>query len=214
MLAIVCGLKSHVYYIYDYLFVIFWRSRFLYYLRMDCFYCYQVKKEIMVKNNNKVLTEKGSFIPRGKHAGTVVGVAIGKERGTSKKQVPHIDLKEGCGILGDAHVGTEKQVSLVAEEEIDHMNKLHNIQAHIGDFAENIATRGIDLMSFLPGDHIQVGPAVLKVLRLGKSREEMRGHTFSFKGYTLLPKRGLFCEVIKGGRVRPGDEILVICKGN
>lgn len=156
--------------------------------------------------------EKRSVIPRGKHTGIVAGVAIGKERGTSKKQVPHIDLKEGYGIPGDGHACTEKQVSLVAVEEIDHMNMSYNIQAHIGDFAENIATRGIDLMSFSPGDQIQVGPAVLKVVRLGKSREEMRGHTFSFKGYTLLPQKGLFCEVIKGGRVRPGDEILVISK--
>ncbi|MGA1865316.1 MAG: MOSC domain-containing protein [bacterium] len=145
--------------------------------------------------------------------GSVAGVAIGKERGTSKKQVSHIDLRKGCGVLGDGHAYTEKQVSLVAVEEIDHMNMSYDIRAHIGDFAENIATRGIDLMTFSPGDQIRVGPAVLKVVRLGKSREEMMGHTFSFKGYTLLPEKGLFCEVIKGGRVRPGDEIWVDNRG-
>jgi MOSC domain-containing protein YiiM len=163
-------------------------------------------------NNNEGIAEKGSIIPESKHIGYVAGVAIGKERGTSKKKVPHIDLKEGSGILGDGHAYTEKQVSLVAVEEIDRMNMSYNIQARIGDFAENIATRGIDLMYFSPGDQIRVGAAVLKVVRLGKSREEMRGHTFSFKGYTLLPEKGLFCEVIKDGRVSTGDEIWVISK--
>ena len=140
-------------------------------------------------------------------------MAIGKERGTSKKQVSHIDLRKGCGALGDGHAYTEKQVSLVAVEEIDHMNMSYDIQAHIGAFAENIATRGIDLMIFSPGDRIRVGPAVLKVVRLGKSQEEMVGHTFSFKGHTLLPEKGLFCEVIKGGRVKAGDKISVENKG-
>lgn len=164
--------------------------------------------------NNEILNENGPVIFGDKNTGTVAGVAIGKERGTSKKQEPYIDLKEGCGIIGDGHAGTEKQVSLVAIEEIDHMNRSYNIQAHIGDFAENIATKGIDLMSFSQGDRIQVGPAILKVIRIGKTNEEMRGHTFSFKGYTLLPRKGLFCEVIKGGRVRPGDEISVTSKSN
>lgn len=166
----------------------------------------------MMISNNEISVENGSFIPKGSHTGTVAGVAIGKERGTSKKQTPYIDLKDGYGVLGDGHAGTEKQVSLVAIEEIDHMNRMYNLQAHIGDFAENIATHGIDLMSFSPGDQLQVGPAILKIVRLGKDPEEMKTHTFSFEGYTLLPKKGLFCEVIKGGRVKPGDEISAICK--
>ena len=63
---------------------------------------------------------------RNAHTGHVVGVAIGKRRGESKSQVPYIDLKEGIGVLGDAHAGTEKQVSLVAKEDIDYMNKTYH----------------------------------------------------------------------------------------
>ena len=162
--------------------------------------------------NHEISNEDGLLIPKGSRTGTVAGVAVGKERGTSKKQTPYIDLKDGYGVLGDGHAGTEKQVSLVAVEEIDHMNRTYNLQAHIGDFAENIATRGIDLMSFSPGDQIQIGPAILEIVRIGKDPEEMKMHTFSFEGYTLLPKKGLFCEVIKSGRVRPGDKISAICK--
>ena len=151
-----------------------------------------------------------SLAPKGSLKGIVAGVAVGPERGTSKKQVTSIDLKEASGVLGDGHAGTQKQVSLVAMEDIMHMNKTFHIQAAIGDFAENIATRGIDLMALSPGDQIQVGTAVLRVFCIGKSPEEMKNHTFSFKGHVLLPEKGLFCDVLKGGQIRTGDDIFVI----
>ncbi|MBN2374295.1 MOSC domain-containing protein [bacterium] len=142
-----------------------------------------------------------------KYIGKVIGVATGRRRGESKTKVPYIDLKEGIGVLGDAHSGTEKQVSLVSINDIDYMNKTYNISADIGSFAENIVISGLDLFPISPGDMLSVGPVVLKVVRIGKEPEEARMHTFSFKGYTLLPQKGVFCEVIKGGRIRPEDEV-------
>ncbi|MGA1794812.1 MAG: MOSC domain-containing protein [bacterium] len=144
--------------------------------------------------------------------GTVVGVAVGERRGAGKTQVPFIDLQEGHGVLGDGHAGTEKQVSLAATEDIEHMNRTHGLHAGVGDFAENIATRGIDLMTLSPGDDLRVGPALLRVVRKGKTPEEMKDHAFSFKGHVLLPTRGLFCRVVKGGRVRAGDTVSVVGK--
>ena len=151
-----------------------------------------------------------SLAPKGSLKGIVAGVAVAEDRGASKKQVTSIKLKEAYGVLGDGHAGTQKQVSLVAIEDIDDMNKQFHIQAAVGDFAENIATRGIDLMALSPGDQIQVGPVVLRVFCIGKSPEEMKNHTFSFKGHVLLPEKGLFCNVVKGGRIRTGDDIFVI----
>jgi MOSC domain-containing protein YiiM len=140
----------------------------------------------------------------------VVGVAIGMKRGMSKRQVPFIDLIEQDGILNDAHAGTEKQVSLVAREDIDWMNKKFGLDAETGSFAENITTQGIDLMSLAPGKNIQIDGSVLQVVCLGKEKEEMKTHTFSYKGHTLLPQKGLFCKVIKGGRVKAGDKIILL----
>ncbi len=142
--------------------------------------------------------------------GKVMGVAIGKKRGESKVQVPYIELIEGIGVAGDAHAGSDKEVSLVAIEDIIEMNNSYNIDANIGDFAENIATHGINLMHFSPGDEIQIGSTILRVICLGKSAEEMKNHVFSFKGYKLLPYKGLFCMIIKGGHVRRHDLISVL----
>ncbi|MGA1844046.1 MAG: MOSC domain-containing protein [bacterium] len=144
--------------------------------------------------------------------GAVVGVAVGERRGTGKTEVPFIDLQEGHGALRDGHAGTEKQVSLAAMEDIEHMNRTYGLHAGVGDFAENITTRGIDLMTLSPGDELRVGPALLKVIRKGKTPEEMKDHTFSFEGHVLLPTRGLFCRVVKGGQVRQGDTVSVVGK--
>ena len=153
-----------------------------------------------------------SLNPKGTIKGIVVGVAISEARGTSKREVPFIVLKEEHGIVGDGHAGTWKQVSLVAYEDIENMNRSHGLHAEVGDFAENIVTRGIDLMALSPGDRIRVGTAILRVVRLGKSPEEMKNHSFSFEGYVLLPERGLFCEVLKGGEVRAGDEVSIVAQ--
>ena len=166
----------------------------------------------MTMAKDKDSKTEDSLIPEGKIKGSVVGVAVSDSRGTGKRQVPFIHLKEAYGIVGDGHAGTRKQVSLVAYEDIEHMNRSHGLHAEVGDFAENIATRGIDLMVLSPGDQIRVGPAILRVVRLGKSPEEMKNHSFSFEGYVLLPERGLFCEVLKGGEVRAGDEVSIIAQ--
>lgn len=142
-----------------------------------------------------------------KESGRVVGVCIAKNRGERKTQVSYIDLKEGHGVVGDAHAGSHKQVSLVAIEDIMEINHKYDLDAQTGDFAENITTQGINLMDFSPGDIITVGDAVLEVVCLGKSIEEMKSHHFSYKGYMLLPTVGLFCNVVKGGRVEPNDLI-------
>jgi MOSC domain-containing protein YiiM len=92
------------------------------------------------------------------------------------------------------------------------MNRTYGLRARVGDFAENIATRGIDLMALSPGDDLEVGPALLRVVRKGKTPEEMKNHTFSFEGHVLLPTRGIFCRVVRGGRVRSGDAVSVVGK--
>jgi len=148
----------------------------------------------------------------GSRRGMVAGVAVGEKRGTGKTQAPYIDLQEGYGVIGDGHAGSEGQVSFAALEDIEHMNRTYGLHARVGDFAENIATRGIDLMTLSPGDELQVGPALLMVVRKGKTPEEMKNHTFSFEGHALLPTRGLFCRVVRGGRVRSGDAVSVVGK--
>lgn len=127
----------------------------------------------------------------------VVSVNISGSRGTKKEPVDNILLRKEYGIVGDAHAGSSiKQVSFLAMEDIDKMReKLSTLTP--GDFAENITTKGIDLLSLQVGARFCVDKVEFEVTQIGKPG---KGHVI--QGLTvepLLVKRGIFAKVIKGG---------------
>lgn len=157
--------------------------------------------------------------------GSIVAVCASQRRMDHKRDMDEGYLREGYGLLGDAHAGlSERQVSLLALESIERANlalsqacpersrraegREHGIEAGPGDFAENLTTQGIDLLSLPIGTRLRAGEAVLEVVQIGKSPHVV--HTYSFQRLSLLPTEGIFCRLIEGGRVRKGDEIAVI----
>ena len=77
----------------------------------------------------------------------VVAVCISENKGERKKPVAAVELRENHGIVGDGHAGDwHRQVSLLAQESIDKMRAM-GLDVNAGDFAENITTTGIDLVS-------------------------------------------------------------------
>jgi MOSC domain-containing protein YiiM len=139
----------------------------------------------------------------------VNAVCISEKKGERKKPVAEVELRENHGIVGDGHAGDwHRQVSLLAEESIDKMRKL-GLDVNSGDFAENITTSGIDLVSLPIGTRLQVGGTLLEVTQIGK---ECHTHCAIFyqAGDCVMPKEGIFAKVITGGTIRPGDEILTV----
>lgn len=139
--------------------------------------------------------------------GRIVGVSLGKERGQGKINVGQAKLVEDWGIEGDAHVGSERQVSMLMVESMRWKAAEMGVEAKPGDFAENLATEGIDLSRIPIGTLICVGEALLRTREVGKPLTE--GHTFSFHGEALLVSEGVFCDVVRGGSVRIGDAVRV-----
>jgi len=141
--------------------------------------------------------------------GSIVAVCASQRRTDPKRDLGEGYLREGHGLVGDAHAGlSEREVSLLAWESIERANEEHRIEASPGDFAENLTTQGIDLLSLPIGTPLRAGEAVLEVVQIGKPPHV--AHTYSFQGLSLLPTEGIFCRVIKGGWVRKGDKIAVI----
>jgi hypothetical protein len=141
--------------------------------------------------------------------GSIVAVCASQRRMDPKKDIGEGYLQEGHGLVGDAHAGSsERQVSLLALESIERANNGYGIKAGPGDFAENLTTQGIDLLSLPIGTRLQAGEAVLEVVQIGKPLHMAR--TYNFQGISLLPTEGIFCRVIKSGWVRNGDEIVVL----
>jgi MOSC domain-containing protein YiiM len=136
----------------------------------------------------------------------VEAVCISENKGERKKPVESVELRENHGIVGDGHAGDwHRQVSLLAEESIDKMRKL-GLDVNAGDFAENITTSGIDLVSLPIGSHLKIGETMLEVTQIGKECHT-RCAIFYQAGDCVMPKEGIFAKVVTGGVIKPGDEV-------
>jgi MOSC domain-containing protein YiiM len=145
-----------------------------------------------------------------KMAGKVISVNISDKKGVRKKPVDEIFVKTDYGIEGDAHASSEwhRQVSLLALESIKKMQE-KGLDVKPGDFAENITTEGLDLISLPLGTTIHIGrEAIGEVSQIGKECHT-RCAIYYQAGDCVMPKEGIFIKVLKGGRVRAGDTIVV-----
>jgi len=136
----------------------------------------------------------------------VVAVCISRNKGERKTPVEQVELQDEHGIVGDAHAGPwHRQVSLLATESIAKMRAL-GLDVDSGDFAENLTTRGIDLVGLPIGTRLAVGATVLEVTQIGKECHT-RCAIYHQAGDCVMPKEGIFARVVQGGTIRPGDAI-------
>lgn len=139
----------------------------------------------------------------------VVAVNTSEKKGVVKKPRDEIKLVEDFGISGDAHAGKwHRQVSLLALESIEKMKKLGINDLSYGVFAENITTEGIELYTLPIGTTFIINDVVLELTQIGKECHqgcEIR----KLVGDCVMPREGIFTRVIKGGTIKPGDEIIV-----
>lgn len=142
-------------------------------------------------------------------SGKIVAVNISKEKGERKTPVAFVELRENHGIVGDGHAGEwHRQVSLLAMESIHKMQKL-GLAVGAGDFAENITTEGIDLVSLPIGTRLWLGEALLEVTQIGKECHT-RCAIFYQAGDCVMPKEGIFARVLQGGVVRCGENVSML----
>ena len=136
--------------------------------------------------------------------GTIVAVSMSENKGERKTPVAAVELREGHGIVGDAHAGEwHRQVSLLAQESIRKMQAL-GLAVSAGDFAENITTEGLDLVSLPVGARLSLGDTVVEVTQIGKECHT-RCAIYYQAGDCVMPKEGIFARVVRGGTVRPGE---------
>jgi len=140
----------------------------------------------------------------------VVSIAVSKKKGTRKTQVSEAVLVEGHGLEGDAHAGDwHRQVSFLSAESIE---KAHasGLDVGFGDFAENIATRGIDWLSVPVGTRLTIGDQVMvEVTQIGKECHNKCAIYYK-AGDCIMPREGIFAKVLKGGTVHVDDTIRIL----
>ncbi len=142
--------------------------------------------------------------------GKIVSINISDKKGMRKTPVKEIMLRTEYGIEGDAHASSEwhRQVSLLALESIKKMQDM-GLNVKPGDFAENITTEGLDLVSLPIGARMTVGDSIeLEVSQIGKECHT-RCAIYYQAGDCVMPKEGIFVRVLRGGKIRAGDVISV-----
>ena len=141
---------------------------------------------------------------------SVVAVCKSEKKGIKKEAVAEGVFKEDHGLVGDAHADylPNRQVSLLAIESIDKMRN-RGLELSPGDFAENITTEGINLVSLPIGTMIFVGDEViLEMTQIGKECHTACAIRRQV-GECIMPAEGVFARVVDGGLVRPGDRLQI-----
>ncbi len=142
----------------------------------------------------------------------IVSINISRTKGVRKTPVQEARIGPE-GLEGDAHAGDwHRMVSLLAEESVDKM-RAAGLEVGPGDFAENLTTRGVDLLALPLGTRIRVGAEV--VLELTQHGKECHNRCAIYyqAGDCVMPREGVFAKVITCGTVRVGDPVEVLPQG-
>jgi len=142
--------------------------------------------------------------------GKILAVCCGKVKKEKKIPMKEGLIIKGWGLEGDAHAGKyHKQISLLG---LDSMNKMRDqgVKINFGELYENLDVEGIILYKLPIGTKLKVGKDILlEMTQIGKKDSyflEIDGKIVS----SIMTKEGVFARVLKGGKVKAGDEIEVV----
>ncbi len=140
--------------------------------------------------------------------GRIVAICLSEQKGVAKHEVESGLLIEDWGLDKDAHAGHwHRQLSLLAKEKIDNF-RAKGAKVENGAFGENLIVEGFDLAKLPVGTKFRINDIQLELTQIGK---ECHSHCEIFKtmGDCIMPREGVFCRVLRGGQVFPGDEIIL-----
>lgn len=141
--------------------------------------------------------------------GKVLAICISEKKGTQKHKIEEAHLIPNWGIEGDAHAGKwHRQVSLLSSEKIEGFRE-KGANVDFGAFGENLVVEGFDLRAIPVGTKIRVGSALLRLTQIGK---ECHSHCAIYHqvGDCIMPREGVFAEVLEEGVIHPGDEVQLL----
>lgn len=142
--------------------------------------------------------------------GKVLAICISDVRGIQKHPIESAELRVDHGIVGDAHAGSwHRQVSLLGVESVDRMQEKVAMKLLPGAFAENILVEGLCVYELPVGTRLRIGTALCEVTQIGKECH----HDCAIRkaaGDCVMPREGIFVKVLRGGKVKPGDEVEIV----
>jgi MOSC domain-containing protein YiiM len=140
----------------------------------------------------------------------ITSIAVSKKKGMRKQCVEQAILVKEHGVDGDAHAGPwHRQVSFLATESIRKAQEA-GLSVDFGDFAENIATEGINWPDVPVGTRFKLGEsALVEITQIGKECHK-KCAIFYQAGDCIMPREGVFARVLEGGLIRREDPVMWI----
>ncbi len=145
--------------------------------------------------------------------GKIVSINLSAKKTMREQRFDAGTLVLDRGFDTDAHAGDwHRQVSLLAQESIDDM-VAKGLDVGPGDFAENITTQGLDIMTLPVGSVLRVGEVTLEVSQVGKTCHNKCAIYYQ-AGDCVMPREGIFAVVRVAGDIAVGDTIELVSLGD
>jgi MOSC domain-containing protein YiiM len=149
-------------------------------------------------------------------SGTLVAIHVALEAAGRMEQRLEARAVAGRGLEGDRyfkgegtfskHPGTGRQVTLIAIEMLELVERERGIRLNPAETRRNLLTRGVPLHD-LVGHVFRVGPVRLQGIRLAEPCDHLERLTVQGVKEGFIHRAGLRADIIDDGVLRVGDEI-------
>ena len=144
-------------------------------------------------------------------------IYIAPSAGEPMERVASVEAVAGRGLKGDRYFaetgrwsGTvDSEVTLIAQEDLDHMSARSDVHVQNGEHRRNIITRNI-LLEALTGKRFYIGSALFGYDRPRPPCTYIRTITEDGMGKALGRNSGICARCINSGKIKQGDRIKVL----
>ena len=141
----------------------------------------------------------------------VISISSSPGRGTPKYPVDEGNFIKDFGMEGDGHAGNwHRQVCIFDVSSMDSMSAEERAACE-ETYSENITTRGIELHTLPVGTRLRIGGTTLGITQIGK--EFVKGPSLHTPREIIMHEEGVFCIVLKSGKVKVGDGVILVLYG-
>lgn len=143
--------------------------------------------------------------------GKILAICSSETKGHRKDRLVSGVLRANHGLVGDAHAGPwHRQISLLHVTDIEEMRSKGLPNLKFGAFAENLVLDESQFGDIGVGSRLRLGrEAEIVITQIGKECHTgcaIRQAT----GDCIMPTRGLFAKVVRGGEIAEGDSVEVL----
>jgi MOSC domain-containing protein YiiM len=155
------------------------------------------------------ITEQGGTLNYHFGVPTLVSVNTNPDKQFKKLPRPAGELVANFGLAGDRHAGRpRRQVSILNAETVRELAE-RGMPVTPGILGENMTVEGVPVMQLADGVRLRIGEAELEITGDRPAcRELLDVHSDALKA--LVGRTGKMARVVRGGTIRPGDQVEVI----